>query len=147
MFIPRRQGDSEFLNSLDVSKRGIVKTASKVKESLTAKTAGAMIVKIVSQEALPDDVVERFAQKLANGEDPDAVVKEFIAELEGLKKKADEQAKFSLRTARTLRQGGFFKRAERDVYQNLDSGDFWKLSEDKSHIERCFEEKDGGVDR
>ena len=53
---------------------------------------------------------------------------------------------FSIRTAMSLRQCGIFKKAERDVYQNLETGDFWKISEDGKNVVRMFKEIDGVAD-
>ena len=60
------------------------------------------------------------------------------------KKEAKKSKKtLTLRTAMLYRRHGIFKKAERDVYQDLQAGDLWKLSEDKTKIERLFEDQNG----
>ncbi|MDD5651384.1 MAG: hypothetical protein PHF86_13375, partial [Candidatus Nanoarchaeia archaeon] len=48
-------------------------------------------------------------------------------------------------TAMAYRQVGIFKVAGRDVYEDLETGDFWKISEDKKHVMRLFKEDEKGV--
>ena len=40
-------------------------------------------------------------------------------------------------------QTGFFKKAQRDVYQDTETGDFWVISEDNSSVQRMFKENEG----
>jgi hypothetical protein len=51
----------------------------------------------------------------------------------------------SIVTAKTLRQAGIFKFAGRDVYEDLHTSEFWKISEDKKHVVRLFKEDEKGV--
>lgn len=53
----------------------------------------------------------------------------------------------TIKEAKMLRQAGMFKVAERDLYQNMETGDFWKISEDKKGLVRMFKEQDGIADK
>jgi hypothetical protein len=54
-------------------------------------------------------------------------------------------AKMTLREVRVARRSGsFVKVAGRiDLYQNTATNDFWKISDDKKHVERLFDENNG----
>jgi hypothetical protein len=56
-----------------------------------------------------------------------------------------KSAKMTLREARVARRAGaFVKVAGRiDLYQNTMTNDFWKISDDKKHVERLFDENNG----
>ena len=86
-----------------------------------------------------------FLDKLINNEYDKAakVVKE-----EKMKKQASTKTatkKMSLFEARVARRNGkFVKIAGRnDLYQDVETKDFWRISEDKSNVIRTFDEIDG----
>lgn len=56
-------------------------------------------------------------------------------------------SKLTIKEAKTLRQAGIFKLAERDLYQHMETGDFWKISEDKKGLVRMFKEQNGVADK
>ena len=51
--------------------------------------------------------------------------------------------KMSLLEARKARRSGAFIKVASDLYKNVETNDMWKLSEDKSHVVRVFDEKNG----
>ena len=58
-----------------------------------------------------------------------------------------KSAKMTLREARMARRSGsFIKVAGRvDLYQDTKTNDFWKISDDKQHIERQFDENNSVI--
>lgn len=55
------------------------------------------------------------------------------------------QTKITSHQARIARRSGkFTKVAGRiDLYQDIDTNDFWKISDDKQHVVRLFTEENG----
>jgi hypothetical protein len=70
------------------------------------------------------------------------VAKDFFKDLGDARK---HKKQMHLVTAMSLRQAGIFKMAGRDVYEDLETGDFWKMSDDKKHVMRLFKEDDKGI--
>jgi len=54
------------------------------------------------------------------------------------------RSKMTLHQARVARRSGSLIKiaGKKDLYQDVKTNDFWKISEDKQHIERVFEEND-----
>jgi hypothetical protein len=140
----RRDGESNFVDSLIMSKRGNVflKKASVAKTSAVESTEDAkkLLNKFDKSEDIPDDYIQEHHDRLEKGDDHKEVVKDFFQGLHEVK-----SSKLSIKTAKLYRQHGLFKKAERDVYQNAETGDFWKISEDKKYVVRMFKEVDGTV--
>lgn len=61
-----------------------------------------------------------------------------------LKKMLQTKKSLSLSTARIARRSGFLKRATDDLYQNIETGDFWKINEANNTIERIVKLNDKG---
>jgi hypothetical protein len=117
--------DSQFLNNLSISKRGIIKVAASVLPD--GKKDPKKVKKVKNlQKALEDVGVKLKSEK------------DFLIELR-------KEAQIQLKVAKTLRQSGIFKMSGRDVYEDLETGDFWKISEDKQHVLRLFKENEKGV--
>lgn len=58
-----------------------------------------------------------------------------------------KSAKMTLHEARIARRAGTFVKVagKVDLYQNTKTNDFWKISDDKKHVERLFDENNGVV--
>ena len=143
----RRDGQSQFLDNMIVTKRGnIVKKASTIVIAEDAPGADTkpeaqnILKKFDKSEDIPDEYIQKFVERIESGEEPKAVMKDFFQGLNEVKKSHNT---LSIRTAKMFRQHGIFKKAERDVYQNLDTGDFWKISDDGKNVVRMFKEVDG----
>lgn len=135
-----RDTESKFLDGLDISRRGIVKTAS----SQLPGDKERVQRMLKSFERSPDvskDVLGKFQQRAELDLDSKSVEQDFFVELKAMRQKES----LHLATAMTLRKAGLFKVAGRDVYEDLETGDFWKISEDKKHVLRLFKEDDIGV--
>jgi hypothetical protein len=143
----RRDGQSDFFDNLKVMPRGtlIVKSASKkvVAEGgvETKEDAHNLLNKFDKSKDIPDEYIAKHKERL-DDEEPKEVVKDFFKGLQDVKKSKNT---LQIRTAKLLRQNGQFKKASKDVYQDLATNDFWKVSEDKKHVIRLFKELDGGV--
>ena len=147
MVLSRRDGESDFVNNIKVSKRGnITKTAStiiKAKDGAGADTkaeAENVLKKFDKSPDIEDSYINEHVKRIENGEDPKIVMKDFF---KGLQKAKESSNTLSIRTAKLYRQHGIFKIAERNVYQDLESGDYWKISDDKKGVMRMFQEVDG----
>lgn len=145
----RRDGQSDFFDSLKVMKRGtiIVKTASKKVVTAdggveTKDEAHNLLDKFDKSKDIPDDYISKHKERLDKDHEPKEVVKDFFKGLHEVKKTKNEML---IVTAKLLRQNGLFKKAAKDVYQDLETNDFWKVSEDKKHVIRLFKELDGGI--
>jgi hypothetical protein len=144
----RRDGTSDFFDNMKIMKRGtlIVKTASKKIAAggngvETKDEAHNLLNKFDKSKDIPDTYIDEHKQRLEKDE-PKEVVKDFFKGLHEVKKTKNQ---LQIRTAKLLRQNGLFKKAGKDVYQDLETNDFWKVSEDKKHVVRLFKELDGGI--
>ncbi|MDD5649667.1 MAG: hypothetical protein PHF86_04505 [Candidatus Nanoarchaeia archaeon] len=136
-----RDTESHFLNDLIISKRGIVKTAVSQLPG-DRERVEKTLKKFLGCLDLPVNIVESFLQRVKLDISPSNVNEDFFIIL---KKMRQENENLHLSTAMTLRRTGLFKVAGRDVYEDLDTGDFWKISEDKKHVVRLFKEDDKGI--
>ena len=119
----------------DVTKRGnIIKTAScgncdgscKGKEEKQVETqdeAHNVLDKFNKSEDIPDTYIQEHKNKLEKGNHPTEVISDFFKGLNEVKAKKT----LTIRTAKIFRQAGIFKMADRKVYQDLETGDFWKI--------------------
>lgn len=146
----RRDTESNFLDNLEVSKRGIVKTAASQlpngKEIVTYSNVMQDIEKVLrafdKSPEITHATIDIYKKRASLGDNPKSVAQDFFKELVAQRAK---QAQMSLATAMAYRQVGIFKVASRDVYEDLETGDFWKISKDKKHVMRLFKEDDKGV--
>lgn len=140
----RRDGQSKFVDELVVGKRGnIIKTASYKNAEAGADTAPEaknVLKKFDKSPDVPDEYINKHVKMLEDGSDPKKVMNDFFKGLQKVKKSENQM---TIRTAKLLRQNGMFKFAETNVYQDLDSGDFWKICEDGKSVIRMFKEVDG----
>lgn len=140
-----RDIQSKFLDDIYVTKRGQVKNASSQvpgKQS-TSKTDVKKVLKTF--EKSPDiskDTMSQYKQRIELDSNPKQVAQDFFKDLGDARK---QKKQMHLVTAMSLRQTGIFKLASRDVYEDLETGDFWKISEDKQHVLRMFKEDEKGI--
>jgi len=163
----RREGQSDFVDGLVIGKRGtILKTAGKIKGPGIPDGTGPMkdspacpffeekqieseedmknvLNKFDKSPDIPDDYIEEHHDKLEKGKDPKEVAGDFFTGLHEVKK---TKKQLSIRTAKLFRQHGIFKKADKNVYQDLKTGDFWKISEDGKNVVRMFKTVDGTVE-
>ena len=141
--------ESKFINDIIVSKRGNILGIVKAKKVVlaedveTKEQAHGVFDKFDKSPDIEDEHIKEHKERLDKGHEPKEVVKDFFQGLQDAKKSSKT---LTIRTAKLLRQAGIFKKAERDVYQNLETGDFWKISDDKKNVVRMFEEKEGAVE-
>lgn len=76
-------------------------------------------------------------RKLPSAKDPNAAMDAFFTGL-------DRTKIISMRQAMSLRRSGMFKKATKEVYQELKTGDFWKISDDGKTVVRLFQEDKAG---
>lgn len=139
-----RSNESQFLNNMEISQRGIVKVASSMVPGKEATSKNDIKKVLKGFEKSPDikkETLQNYQQR-AEFDDPKKVGQDFFKDLSDARK---HKKQMNIITARCLRQNGIFKVAGRDVYEDLETGDFWKISEDKKHIVRLFKEDDKGV--
>jgi hypothetical protein len=164
----RRDGKSDFVDSLIVGKRGtILKVAGTIKGPGIPDGTGPMrntpgcpfseekqgdfgadtkpeaenvLNKFDKSQDIPDKYIKIFIKRLDDGDDPKTVMTDFFKGLQEAKKSKN---KMTIRTAKLFRQSGIFKIAEVDVYQDLSSGEFWKICDDGKSVARMFKEIDG----
>jgi len=143
--------ESKLLKDLKVSKRtGMVKFAHVMPETDeemeldSASGVKKVLRKFKKSPDVPKGYVEKHEKNLSKGKAPKKVVTEFFEGLQDVKK---SHRVLKVITAKLFRQHGIFKTADRNVYQDLATGDFWKISEDKSNVIRMFKEIDGVADR
>jgi len=146
----KRSAHSDFLENIMVSKRGLIKIASsKLPNGLKEDSCENIIddIKKVLRafDKSPDiskATIEIYKKRANLDFDKKQVTQDFFKEL------VDQRSKFqqmSILTAMSFRRTGIFKVAGRDVYEDLETGDFWKISEDKKHVVRLFKEDEQGV--
>ena len=139
--------ESKFINDIFVSKRGFVKVAASQLPGRLAGTVTKDVVKKVlktfeKSPDVPKKVLQQYQQRAELDDNSKQVAQDFFKDLNKTRK---SQSKMCLVTAMSLRQIGIFKTAGRDVYEDLETGDFWKISEDKQHVMRLFKEDERGV--
>jgi hypothetical protein len=137
-----RVEQSKFLDNLEVSSRGIVKIASSMlpgtKDTVTHKQALNVLKSFENNSEISKEALAECKQEVELSNNPGEVVRVFLV---GVK----IASKLTIATAKTLRQNGMFKSAGRGVYEDLETGDFWKISEDKKHVIRLFKEDEQGI--
>lgn len=134
MITPKRECESDFLSSV----------VDKMDESTIAKFSGSNDSPTKVAEA-PTKVADSSMAKTASVIEAPVVkttsVKEDQTKVASVNKVAT-MSLFEVRKAR--RAGSFIKVAGRvDLYQNADTKDFWKISDDKKSVVRIFDEKNG----
>lgn len=142
-----RDTQSEFLDNLSISKRGLVKTASSQVpngrvEALSQQDVEKALRAFDKSPDISKETLSKFRERAKIDLCPKSVAQDFFQEFCASRRELQE---LSIITAMSLRQTGVFKLAGRDVYEDLDTGDFWKISEDKKHVMRLFNEDDTGV--
>lgn len=167
----QREGQSDFVDSLQIGKRGtILKTAGTIggpgvpdgtgpmKDSPqcpfseekqddagvdTPAEAKIVLKKFDKSPDVPNEYIDEHVKRITDGEDAKTVITDFFKSLQQAK---ESKSQLSIKTAKSLRQCGIFKKAERDVYQDAETGDFWKISEDGKNVVRMFKEIEGVAD-
>jgi hypothetical protein len=143
----KRDTESTFLENISVSKRGIVKTAASMlpdgKEAiLTAQDVEKALRAFDKSPDVSKSTLSSFKERAKIDLNPESVVEDFFGILVAQR---NDMQKMSIMTAMSYRQAGIFKVAGRDVYEDLETGDFWKISEDKKHVMRLFKENEDGI--
>ena len=141
----QRDTESNFLNNLEISTRGLVKVASSQVPKEAAATKDQikkMLTDFSKKSPKLRNLTKQYLQRLEFDRDPKKVGQDFFKDLSTVR--ASMQSVL-LSTARCLRQHGVFKVSSRDVYEDLETGDFWKISEDKKHVVRLFKENEQGI--
>ena len=145
----KREGLSDFLDNLVIEDTGEVRIANTTgnfglyDDIHTVKQAQSFIEKIKKCAAVEKGILESHLQQLQKGTSPHAVVQSVAGHLDRVK----QAEKISLKIAKTFRQIGMFKIAEKKVYQDLETGDFWKISDDGRSVLRLFKEQDNITDK
>lgn len=142
----KRETISDFFDKIQISERGLVKVAS-------SKIPGDKVV-ISSQEFektlnafdnCPDmskEAVQLCKKRAELGLEHKVIIEDFLKDFCEQRKSKNEM---HIITAKTLRQAGIFKVAGRDVYEDLQTSEFWKISDDKKHVVRLFKENENGI--
>ena len=144
----RREGESDFINNLDFDENGEIKIISKKNNILvgqfTKEQACNLIKKIAKNTVIAKEVLDEHFKRLQNDVSPHNVFKELASEFKQIK----NASSIPIKTAKLFRQIGIFKYAEKKVYQDLETGDFWKISDDGKSVLRMFKElNDGAADK
>jgi ribosomal protein S18 len=135
-----RDTESKFLDNISITSRGMVKTASS--QLPGDKERIQKILKSFGHSPdVPTDIMGKFLQRAELDLDSESVKQDFFIEMKAMRQKDS----LHIVTAKSLRRAGIFKIAGRDVYEDLETGDFWKISEDKKHVMRLFKEDDTGI--
>jgi hypothetical protein len=141
----KRQDQSDFVNNFEILKRGTIKIASSMlpgtKDASTHNEVKKMFKTFEKSPDVSKETLELYKQKAQFSDKPNEVAKDFLNDFS---KARQQKKKMSLITAKTLRQNGIFKISGRDVYEDLDTGDFWKITSDKKNIIRMFKEDENG---
>jgi len=139
----RRDGQSSFVDNLEISKRGnvFVKTAAKKDTGVqTHEDLKDILNKFDKSPDIPDEYIKQHHERIEKGHDPKEITQDFF---KGLQKAKESSKRLTIKTAKIFRQAGLFKKADKDVYQDVETGDFWKISEDGKHVVRMFKEVNG----
>ena len=145
----RREGYSEFIEGMKISKRGSILKVASIKDAKrpgveTKEDAINLLKKFDKSPDIKDEHIDEHKEKIEQGEDPRDTIKQFFKGLPDAKKSKNTM---TIKTAKLLRQAGMFKMTEKDLYQDLITSDFWKISEDGKNVVRVFKEKDGIADK
>jgi len=148
--------DSNFLDDIEFGKRGsIMKKASKnagvpkkIKKLFdtpaadTPEEAKNVLHKFDDSPDIPNEYINEHLERIEKGENARDVMTDFF---KGLNEAKTSNKEISIITAKAFRQTGMFKKtaSSRDLYQDLKTGDFWKISEDGKTVVRMFKEVDG----
>lgn len=124
-----------FLNSDNATSDLNISTAH------TRKQADLIMNRIKESEDVSNDILRKHFANL----DRNTPYKCMQSLLEDLNKIKSSKNSITVKTAKTFRQIGIFKIAEKDVYQDLETSDFWKISEDGKNVLRLFKELEGGI--
>lgn len=139
----RRDGNSEFFDNLEITKRKnvFVKTASATtnKKIITKEKALKILNAFKKNTKSSKNIVEMYIKRL-DSQQPGKVLEDFFNKLKDMKKAQNE---LTIKEAKFYRQNGFFKKARADVYQDVETGDFWVISQDNKSVTRMFKENDG----
>lgn len=143
----KRDTESSFFETLSISKRGMVKTAASMlpdgKEAvLSAQDVEKALRAFDKSPDVSKSTLSSFRERAKIDLNPKSVVEDFFGILVAQR---NNMQKMSIVTAMSYRQAGIFKVAGRDVYEDLETGDFWKISEDKKHVMRLFKENEDGI--
>ena len=142
----QRDTQSKFLDDLTVSKRGMVKVASsqvpKGKDATTKHDVNKVLKTFEKSPDVSKKTLTQYQQRNELDQNSKQVAQDFFKDLGDARK---HKKQMHLITAMSLRQAGIFKMAGRDVYEDLETGDFWKMSEDKKHVMRLFKENEKGI--
>jgi len=148
----KRVEQSSFVDSLEISQRGLIKTAaSQVPGRIgTTKTDVEQTFKVTKPD-LPINTQMQYKKVLpslttdskTNKQMQESIVSDWVKEKK--RKQRTQVASIAIVEAKTLRQQGIFKIAGRGVYEDLETGDFWKISDDKKSVIRLFKEDEKGI--
>jgi hypothetical protein len=145
--VSRREGQSDFLDKVTdqvatAESEGTKKVASTNHPAEKAATESSAVAKTnhPSEKASSDTTVKKVADEKATEKTATEATEEKTADV------AEPEA-ISLHQARVARrQGKFVKVAGRnDLYQEANTDNYWKISEDKSKVVRAFNESNGLV--
>lgn len=64
--------------------------------------------------------------------------------MESLNSSLKKQARISLFQAREFRRNGFFVRTAHNLYQDIETKDFWKINKESGKVERLIDVDDQG---
>ena len=138
-----RSDESKFLENLIVLKRGSIKVASSQlpgKDAVTKQQVKKVLKTFEKSKDVPKQTLDQYKQRAELDPNSKSVAQDFFNEL---KKKRSEVQKIELTTAKCLRQTGIFKISSKNVYEDVETGDFWKISDDGKNVLRLFKEVDG----
>jgi len=142
----RREGQSDFLDKLHIDDEGEIQIFEDNKSILTGnftkEQACAVIRKIARHDIIAGDTLDAEIRRIQSGESHFHVFDGIATQFNNVKGATD---KLPIKTAKLFRQLGIFKFAEKQVYQDLETGDFWKISEDGKTVLRMFNELEDGV--
>lgn len=142
-----REGQSEFFEGLDITRRGNILDSKEAQKNGVESKAEALnlLNKFKKSKDIKPEYVQGFIDKVNDGSDPRSTIGDFFKGLQSKGKVKAAENKMEIKTAKLLRQGGIFKMAKKDLYQDTKTSDFWKISDDKKHIIRLFKEDETGV--
>jgi hypothetical protein len=139
----KRDNQSDFIENLEIAKRGTIKVASSklpgTKDAMSHNEVQRALSKFDHSPDIDKKVLEEYKTRAQLSDKPEQEAKDF------LKKIKDKKQSLTVITVKALRQSGVFKSAGRDVYEDLETGDFWKISDDRKHVVRLFKESEEGV--
>ncbi len=141
----RREGQSDFLDSLNVDVNGDIKITAKncsiLSGVFTKEQSVDILKKIARHDIISKDVMDTEVKRMQSGISSHHGFENISSEFDKIK----SAGKIAVKTAKLFRQLGIFKVADRQVYQDFETGDFWKISEDGESVLRMFKEMEDGV--